>query len=278
MRYNNTMAISLIIVAHNEEGYIAETIRSAYELVDEIILVDAASTDGTIKEVEALDKDKKATIYREDNPPNFIINKQRALERTTKEWILELDADEIITPALATEIRSLFSGQTPPSHIAFWIPRLNHFMNKPLKKGGQYPDYTIRLYKKDHASFPVKTIHDQVQIDQLQTTKNNVITNEKISTLQNPLLHYPYRNIHTFFRKWTQYAALDGDEWYEKGMRPSLGNFLNYCIWMPQYWFLLTYIRHRGYVDGFPGYAFSFFSGLRYWVSYMRMYERTQSR
>ena len=56
---------------------IAETIRSAYELVDEIILVDAASTDGTIQEVEALDKDKKATIYREDNPPNFIINKQR---------------------------------------------------------------------------------------------------------------------------------------------------------------------------------------------------------
>jgi hypothetical protein len=158
-------------------------------------------------------------------------------------------------------------------NVAYWMPRLNHIMNKPLRKGGQYPDYTIRLYKKDHARFPVKTIHDQVQIDDLNTTKANIIVNEKIGMLKEPLLHYPYRSLVTFFRKWAQYAEFDGDEWYKNGMRPSLLNFLNYCVWMPHYWFLLTYIRHRGYVDGFPGLAFSFFSGLRYWVAYMRMYE-----
>ncbi len=267
------MAISLIIVAHNEEKHIGDTIKSAYDLVDEIVLVDAASTDDTVKAVEAIDTEKKLKVFTYDNPPNFIINKQRALEKATNEWILELDADEIVTPALAKEIQDQVSTRPGLAIVAYWIPRLNYIMNKPLRKGGQYPDYTIRLYKKDHARFPVKTIHDQVQVDDLNTTKANIIVNEKVGMLKEPLLHYPYRSLVTFFRKWAQYAEFDGDEWYKNGMRPSLLNFLNYCVWMPHYWFLLTYIRHRGYVDGFPGLAFSFFSGLRYWVAYMRMYE-----
>lgn len=270
------MAISLIIVAHNEEEHIAETLQSAYELVDEIILVDAASTDETVKAAEAADKEKKLKVYKEDNPPNFIINKQRALEKASNEWVLELDADEIVTPALASEIQGRTLKGSDPAIVAYWMPRLNHLMNKPLRKGGQYPDYTIRLYKKAHAKFPVKTIHDQVQIDDLDTHKANVVLNEKIGKLEHPLLHYPYRYLVTYFRKWAQYSVFDGDEWYKNGMRPSLGNFMHICMWMPIYWFFLTYFRHRGYVDGFPGLAFSFFSGLRYWVSYMRLYELTR--
>lgn len=271
MLYTYLMALSLIIVAHNEEEHIGKTLASVYDFVDEIILVDAASTDETSKAAEAVDKEKKLRIYHEDNPPNFIINKQRALEKATKEWILELDADEIVTPELAAEMQDLVLKDS--GTVAYWIPRLNHIMNKPLRKGGQYPDYTIRLYKKAHAKFPVKTIHDQVQIDGYNTIKANVLANEHIGMLINPLLHYPYKSLVTFFRKWSQYAVFDGDEWYKNGMRPSLGNFINICVWNPLYWFLLTYFRHRGYVDGFPGLAFSFFSGLRYWVSYMRLYE-----
>lgn len=270
------MSISLIIVAHNEEKFIAETIKSAYDLVDEIILIDAASTDETVKAVQDIDKEKKLKLFREDNPPNFIINKQRALEKASKEWILELDADEIVTTELAKEIQGrILAG---PGPVAYWLPRLNHLMNKPLRKGGQYPDYTIRLYKKDHAKFPVKTIHDQVQIDDLRTTKDNFILNEKIGKLESPLLHFPYRSLVGYFRKWAQYAQYDGDEWYKMGMRPSLITFLDLCVWKPIYWFFLTYFRHRGYVDGFPGLAFSFFSSLRYWVSYMRVYELSSSK
>ena len=276
------MAISLIIVAHNEEKYIAATIKSAYDLVDEIILVDAACTDGTVKAVEAVDKEKKLKVYHHDNPPNFIINKQRALDKATKEWVLELDADEIVTPALGEEIAAATGSDParvgPSSPHAYWLPRLNHFMNIPLRKGGQFPDYTIRLYQRTHARFPLKTIHDQVQIDGLPTTKNNVIINDTIQKLASPLLHYPYRDLMAFFRKWAQYAMYDGDEWYVQGMRPSAANFFTYCVAKPLHWFLLTYFRHRGYTDGFAGLAFSFFSGLRFWVGYMRMFELTVQR
>lgn len=269
------MSLSLIIVAHNEEDTIAATIKSAYGLVSEIVLIDAASTDATVAAAKAVDTQNKLKVFKEDNPPNFIINKQRALEKATKEWILELDADEIVTQALAEEITSVFHP-TPASDmapIAYWIPRLNHLMHKPLRKGGQYPDYTIRLYQRTHAKFPVKTIHDQVEIDNLPTTKGNTIVNDNIKQLTSPILHYPYKHLVVYFRKWAQYAVFDGDECYAQGLRPSTKNFITYCVGKPLHWFLLTYVRHRGYVDGFPGLVFSFFSGLRFWVVYMRVYE-----
>ncbi len=274
------MSLSLIIVAHNEEKNIAATVNSIYELVDEIVLIDAESTDGTVKVTQELDKEKKLKVFHEDNPLNFIINKQRALERATKEWIIELDSDEIVTPELRKEIASVLGpdlDKTRSSIVAYWIPRLNHFLGKPLRKGGQYPDYTIRLYKKDHAKFPVESIHDQVEIDGLPTTKGNVIFNEKISKLESPLMHYPYRSLVTFFRKWAQYASFEAEGKTATRIQPSFFAFLNYCVWKPIHWFFLTYFRHRGYVDGFPGFAFSFFSALRFWVEYMRAYELSSS-
>lgn len=277
------MSLSLIIVAHNEAEHITSTVKSVYSLVDEIILVDADSTDGTEDAVKKIDDKNKLKTYRYDNPPNFIINKQRALEKTTNDWILELDADEIVSPELSKEIERTLMNENDTTQtnaenvrpVAYWIPRLNHLMGKPLTKGGQYPDYTIRLYKKDHARFPVKTIHDQVEVDGLKTVKGSGIITERIGQLTNPIMHFPYRTLVSFFRKWAQYASYDGDEWFKAGMRPGLGTFMTLFIWKPLHWFILTYGRHRGYVDGFPGFIFSLLSAMRYWVSYMRIYERS---
>ncbi len=106
----------------------------------------------------------------------FHINKQKAVERCTKDWILQLDADEVVSEELKKEIVKLLNCliakkkskknlpgltrlrkiETWQVKIAFWIPRLNFFLGRPLRKGGQYPDYTLRLYRSGVARFPCK--------------------------------------------------------------------------------------------------------------------------
>jgi glycosyltransferase involved in cell wall biosynthesis len=266
--------LSVALTIFNSEEVIARTINSIYEWADEIIIVDGTSTDNTVNILRELDSGHKITIYTEKNEANFIANKQKAIERCNGTWILELDDDEVVTPELRSEItEKLAQTNNNPALIAFWIPRLNHFLGKPLRKGGQYPDYTIRLYKRGHARFPVKSIHDQVEIDGEPTTKGNFHTNDKLGKLNNPLLHYPYKNIGVFFRKWSQYAMFEGDEQYKKGTRPSIGLFVTHIIWKPLYWFMLTYFRHKGFQDGLAGFFFSLLSGLRFWVEYLRIVE-----
>lgn len=276
--------LSLIMVVHNSEDVIERSIRSAYDLVDELVIVDGESTDKTVDILKKLDKDKKTRILSEKNHPNFILNKQKALDSAEGDWVLELDDDEVVTPELATEIKKTLTqsvsgdSEKTSQKLAFWIPRLNHFLGKPLRKGGQYPDYTIRLYKRTAARFPGKSIHDQVEINGRQTTKGNVILDASIGKLTHPILHYPYKNIMIFFRKWAQYAMWEGDEQYKKGVRPSFGTGFSYLIVKPKMWFLKTYFRHKGFVDGFPGFMFSVLSGLRFWVEYMRIVELSNNK
>lgn len=262
------------MAVYNEEERILDTVKSVYEWIDEAVIVDGTSSDNTVAVLKKFDTDKKIKILIEDNPANFIVNKQKALDACSGDWILELDADEIVTADLKAEIQNILKD--PGEKVAFWMPRLNHFLGSPLTKGGQYPDYTLRLYKRGHARFPVVSVHDQVEIDGEKTTKANVIVNEKIGQLTNPLLHYPYKDLVSFFRKWAQYASFDGDDLYKKGVRPSFKNAVIYLKLKPIHWFLLTYFRHRGYVDGFAGFMFSLLSGLRFWVMYMQIVSRAK--
>lgn len=289
MAHENTQnahaKISIAMAIFNSEDVIFRTLNSVYDWVDEIVIVDGTSTDNTVQIIHDLDHAHKVTVHTEKNQPNFIANKQKAIERCSNEWILELDDDEVVTPELKGEILSALASQetfsretdstgSVQSHpIAYWIPRLNHFLGRPLRKGGQYPDYTIRLYQKSHARFPVKSIHDQVEIDGEHTTKGNFQTNEKLFKLEQPILHYPYKNIGIFFRKWSQYAMYEGDELFAKGTHPSVGLFCSHIIWKPLSWFILTYIRHKGFQDGLAGFFFSLLSGLRFWVEYLRIVE-----
>lgn len=267
--------LSVAMAIFNSEDVIERTLKSVYNWVDEIVIVDGTSTDNTVQLIRELDTNHTITIHTEKNQPNFIANKQKAIDRCTNEWILELDDDEVVTTELKNEILGTLEAGINPTHkpIAYWIPRLNHFLGQPLRKGGQYPDYTIRLYQKSHARFPVISIHDQVEIDGEHTTKGNFHINEKLGKLNNPLLHYSYINIGVFFRKWSQYALYEGDELFAKGVRPSIGLFLSHIVWQPFKWFMLTYFRHKGFQDGLAGFFFSLLSGLRFWVEYLRIVE-----
>lgn len=258
--------LSVCIATYNEEQNISRCIQSVYEWVNEIIIVDGTSTDKT-REI-ALAFGEKIKISIVPNEPMFHNMKQKALEYASGEWVLQLDADEEITSELKREIISLFQGSINAKElknetVAYWIPRRNFFLGRGLMKGGQYPDYTIRLYKNGAAHFPCKSVHEQVE-----TISNTV------GFLKHPMNHYPYPTFSEYLKKWDRYSQLEATLLMKKKVIPSFIMGINYFLIQTPSWFFLSYIRHRGYTDGFAGFVFALFSSLRFWLIYILLYEQ----
>jgi glycosyltransferase involved in cell wall biosynthesis len=167
--------LSVALAVFNEEKNIERCIRSVKDFADEIIIVDGTSTDKTVE----LAKKYTSYITITSNPSNFHINKQKALDLCTGEWILQLDADEVVTSSLSKEIQKVMQEN---DNNGYWIPRKNFFLGRFLMKGGQYPDYTLRLYRNGKAYLPQKDVHEQAVII------------GKVGYLHEALLHYPYEN------------------------------------------------------------------------------------
>jgi len=253
--------ISVCLAVYNEEHNLERCLRAVVDWVHEVVLVDGHSTDKTLRIAKRFGA--KVKVFEYPNPPNFLLNRQRALDKATGEWILVLDADEVVSIELKKEIQAVL--ENPKAKAAYYLPRLNFFLNKPLRKGGVYPDYCLRLFKNGVGKYPLKSLHDQLEL-----------TNHKsqIGTLQHDLAHYPYPDFETYLRKWVQYCAHEADLLIAKKTKLSFKLFLTYCILYPKWWFFKTYFRHKGFMDQFPGFIFSLFSALRFIAIYIKLYEK----
>src|SRR5258708_7679294 len=137
--------ISVVLATHNEEKNLEKWIASVRSFADEIIVVDGESNDGTVQ----LATNLGAIVIKTTNKPNFHINKQMAIDAAKGDLILQLDADEIVDDELSQFIQKIAGEKT--DEVAWWIKRKNFFMGRFLRKGGQYPDPVIRLYRKGKA-------------------------------------------------------------------------------------------------------------------------------
>jgi len=245
------MKLSLCIPAHNEEKNLHYPLDSTYDLVDEVIVINAASTDKTV--AVAKKYGPKVKVFDFDNPKSFLINKQRAIEKAQGEWILQLDADEALSEELKKEIKETISNQG--SVDGYFIPRKNFFLGKFLMKGGVYPDYVLRLYRRSKAHFKAVGLHENVEIK------------GETRYLKNALLHYADPNFSRYLTRWDRYTSFDAENFYKQGKNL---NFFAYFFIKPQCWFLKTYFRHKGFLDGFPGFVFSLFSALRFCAIYIK--------
>lgn len=249
--------ISVVLATFNEEKNLSDCLESVKNLADEIIIVDGGSHDKTVE----IAKKYNADVLITTNPPIFHINKQKAIDKATKEWILQLDADERVSPELKKEIQNVTSNHKLDIN-GYWIPRKNWFLGRFLMKGGQYPDYTLRLYKNGKGKLPQKDVHEQA------------VVSGKAEYLKSPLIHIADPTFARYLMRFNRYTDLLAKELKEKkiGYNPLEG--LKYLIFLPIWWFLLTYIRHKGFMDLFPGFVFSFFSALRFPVSYVKYIKR----
>lgn len=278
--------LSVVLAARNEEKNIGECLSSIKAIADEIVVVDEESKDKTLEIVRSFG----AKIIKVKHSPIFHISKQKALEEAVGEWILQLDADERVTPRLAEEIRRvigmsdikideyqktlknqrLFTRHTrlieerdgafikEGQYAGFFVPRLNHFLGKYLRYGGAYPDGVIRLVKKGKAHFPQKSVHELIKVD------------GKVGWLQNDLIHMADPTFSRYLQRNSYYIDLIVDDMKKENLKKSIWQFLNYVLVKPIWWFFLTLFRHKGILDGFQGIIFSFFSALRFPRAFIR--------
>lgn len=246
--------LSVVLATFNEEKNISECLKSVEGLAEEIIVVDGGSSDKTVE----LAKKFGAKVKITNNPPIFHINKQKAINMATKDWVLQLDADERVTPSLCDEIKNQISKIKDNDTNGYWVPRKNWFLGRFLLKGGQYPDYTLRLYKRNKGKLPQKSVHEQAVVD------------GKVGYLKNPLIHMADLSFSRYLIRFNKYTDLIANELKEEKIdyNPIMG--IKYLIILPLWWFLLTYVRHKGFMDSWQGFIFSFFSSLRFPVSYVK--------
>lgn len=244
--------LSVVVAVYNEENNLKNCLNSVKDLVDEIVVVDGGSTDKTVSIAKSFD----AKIIQTNNPANFHINKNKAIDAASGDWILQLDADEVVTAELTREIRKVISNNLDIN--GYWIPRSNFFLGRFLKKGGQYPDLTLRLYRRGKGRLPAKDVHEQAEVS------------GKVAYLKAELLHLRDKNFSIYMDRFNRYTSLLALQIKEAGVKKGMIPFLDYIFFKPFGWFIKSYIRHRGYVDGFPGFIFAVFSSLRFPVAYIK--------
>ena len=252
--------ISVVLAVFNEEDNLKNCLESVKAFAWEIVIVDGGSTDKTLD----IANEFGAVIIRTDNPPNFHINKNKAIDEARGDWILQLDADEVVSDELAKEIKNVISLKSDTA--GYWIPRQNFFLGRFLTKGGQYPDYTLRLYRRGRGKLPVKDVHEQAVVE------------GEGGYFKNDLMHLRDRNFSIYMERFNRYTDLLATQIKDEGAKKNIISFSNYIFIKPIIWFVKTYLRHRGYVDGFPGFVFALFSALRFPVAYIKFWINHESR
>lgn len=287
--------ISVVLAVYNEEKNLEACLASVQDITDDIVIVDGTSTDNTV----AIAKKYGARVVITDNPPIFHINKQKAIDLAKHEWILQLDADERVSPELGKEIlkltelndeeiehyqetlpsRKLFIrhqkllekrdghiGTLHGNYAAFFLPRLNYFLGHYMRYGGVYPDGVIRLIRKGKAYLPCKSVHEQMVVD------------GRVGWLQHDLYHVDSPNFKRYLQRNNRYTDLLAAELREQKANKNPITPVKQLLVLPAWWFGLTYVRHKGFKDGWPGFVFSFFSSLRFPISYVKSFRQHEKK
>lgn len=256
------LSLSVVLAVHNEAKILPNCLDAVKTIQDELIIVDGESTDDTV----AVAKKYGAKVISTTNKVNFHINKQMAMDAATGELVLQLDADEVIDDQLIAFIAELKKPESATAkqhqqYAAWWIKRRNYFLGKFLQKGGQYPDPAIRLYRNGKARLPQKDVHEFMQVD------------GETGTADGDMLHYGNPTFGDYLRKFNTYTSFKATQLEELHVPLNVGSSFKYLVWMPLSTFCSLYIRHRGYVDGVPGFVFASWSGLHHAVAYLKLWE-----
>lgn len=249
------MSISVVIATRNEERIIEDCLESV-KWADEIVIVDDKSTDNTVN----ISKRYTKNIVSNDSNGSFHKNKNLGLEKASGDWILSLDADEIIPDELKDEIIETVSKSD--NIDGYYINRRNYFLGKWVKGCMWSPDYILRLFRNGSAKWPLN-IHDVPSIED----------ETKTDYLKNYFIHHSYYSMNQYFEKFNRYTTRLANEESEKGKTVTTFNILSLLIAKPIYWFLKKYIVKRGFLDGFRGLFISLSSACVIFMTYSKLWE-----
>jgi glycosyltransferase involved in cell wall biosynthesis len=244
----NEKKLSVLIIAGNEEKNIRDCLESV-KWADEIIVVDSES------------KDKTAEISREytrkvyiNKWEGFAAQRRLSLSKASNEWILSLDADERVSPELKDEIFRTINDTT--DFAGYYIPRRNYFLDKIIKSCFWYPDYQLRLFRKDEAAVTDKKVHE------------GFFVSGETGRLNSDIIHFTHQSIHETFAKVNNYTSLNAEERID-GKKVKA----HHLILNPLAAFLNHFISRKGYKDGIYGLMVSLVHSITNMLTYMKIWE-----
>jgi len=221
-----SLGLSVIIITKNEARHIEACLNSV-AFADEVIVLDSGSTDGTVQIAERLG----AHVHITTDWPGFGPQKNRALDLATQPWVFSIDADERVTEALQSEIKTVLSAA---DCSAYQVPRLSEFCGQAIRHSGWWPDYVLRLFKRGTARFSDAQVHERV------------LTQDATGSLKNHLLHFPYPDLDALILKINRYSSDAAVMLSTKGKRSGVLSALGHSFWT----FIRIYFLRRGFLDG----------------------------
>lgn len=244
------MKTTATVITLNEEQHIGNCLASL-DFVDEIVVLDSGSTDQTETICRA---HPKVRFFRQEWL-GYGKQKNRAAELAQHDMILNLDADERVSPELRRSIET-FVGQ---DGLAARMARRNFFGKRWIRHCGWYPDFTVRLYDRRSCRFSERAVHEAVQC------------NGNIATLQGDLLHYTYRDIHDYLERMDRYSTLAAEEYHRCGKTAGVARM----IASPLATFFKMYLLRKGLLDGWPGFVLSVLYAVYTFCKYAKLSELT---
>jgi glycosyltransferase involved in cell wall biosynthesis len=244
---------SAVIITRNEEKRLGPCLASV-TWADEIVVVDAESTDRT---VEVAQRFTDRIVVRPW--PGFAAQKNFAAGQARGDWILSVDADEEVGPELRAEILGVLAGR--PAVDGYALPRRNIFWGRWIRHGGLYPDWQVRLFRRGRGRFVERAVHESVEVA------------GEVGRLRSPLIHRSYDNVAQFLERANRYSSLAADDLARRGggggpvpllLRP-LGRFMT------------MYVLRGGFLDGTPGFLLAGLYAYYVFIRSAKVWERTRS-
>jgi glycosyltransferase involved in cell wall biosynthesis len=244
--------LSVIIITKNEAFHIGSCLDSV-SWADEIIVLDSGSVDNTVEICQRYTDKVFITDW-----PGFGIQKQRALDHAQGDWVFSIDADEVVSPELKAEIQA---AMVESSFNGYEIPRLSSYCGKQMRHGGWYPDYVLRLFKRETGCFTDNVVHERI------------VVQGDVGQLTVPLLHDAFINLEEVLHKVNSYSSLGANMLYEKKVSSSLGKAIFKALWT----FIRTYGLKAGFLDGRQGLMLAISNAEGTYYKYIKLLE-LQSR
>jgi glycosyltransferase involved in cell wall biosynthesis len=242
-----------VVITYNESRSIRRCLESV-SWADEIVVVDAHSTDDT-REIASQFTQRIYQLKWEGFGPA----KEHARSKASGEWILSVDADELVSEKSREEIQRV--TECEDSLDGYFIPRRSNFLGRWMKHGGWYPDWVLRLFKKDKGLFTHRMVHEEVKVSGSR------------GYLKNHLLHYTDPDFDHYLKKLNRYTSLDALQLFRQGRRAGILDILL----RPPAGFVKMYLLKRGFLDGLQGLILALSSSFHVFSKYVKLWHLEKS-
>ncbi len=244
------MEISAVVITYNEEKRLDDALKSVEGIVSEIIVVDSFSSDDTVEIAK-----KYTDKVFERKWKNFSDQKNFANSKASCPWIFSLDADERLSSELRKEI--LLLKEEEPRCSAFSMPRQVFYLGRWIRHSGWYPDWKIRLFRKDKARWEGEYIHEKLVVE------------GEIERLRGSIHHFTYRNISEHLDRINNFSQLGAQKLYSEKKKCRW----YHIVFLPFFRFMKSFFLKAGFLDGHPGFVISVLNGYSIFIRYAKLKE-----